>query len=67
MADIKSIALPAAPPEYNETQEAINRRIIEQAIEDINVRITRMQNMKDTVLSKATKRNHFLLMGVKHG
>ena len=34
---------------------------------DINVRITRMQNMKDTVLSKATKRNHFLLMGVKHG
>ena len=67
MADIRTIALPVADLEYNSNDEAQTRRIIEQAIEDINVRITNIQRMQSTITSKASKRHQFLLMGLKHG
>jgi|TARA_R110000796_G_scaffold10036_4_gene33638 hypothetical protein len=67
MADIRTIALPVADLEYNSNDEALTRRTIEQAIEDINVRITNIQRMQSTVTSKASKRHQFLLMGLKHG
>jgi hypothetical protein len=67
MADIKTIALPVADLEYNSNDEAQTRRILEQAIEDINVRITNIQRMQSTITSKASKRHQFLLMGLKHG
>ena len=67
MADIRTIALPVASIEYNSNDEALTRRTIEQAIEDINLRITNVQRMKSTITSKASKRHQFLLMGLKHG
>ena len=67
MADIRTIALPVADLEYNSNDEAQTRRILEQAIEDINVRITNIQRMQSTINSKASKRHQFLLMGLKHG
>ena len=67
MADIRTIALPVSSIEYNSNDEALTRRTIEQAIEDINVRITNVQRMKSTITSKASKRHQFLLMGLKHG
>ena len=67
MADIRTIALPVADLEYNSNDEAQTRRILEQAIEDINVRITNVQRMQSTITSKASKRHQFLLMGLKHG
>ncbi len=67
MADIRTIALPVADLEYNSNDEALTRRTIEQAIEDINVKITNIQRMQSTVTSKASKRHQFLLMGLKHG
>jgi|TARA_R100001129_G_C5216683_1_gene218337 hypothetical protein len=67
MADIRTIALPVADLEYNSNDEAQTRRILEQAIEDINVRITNIQRMQSTITSKASKRHQFLLMGLKHG
>ena len=67
MADIRTIALPVADLEYNSNDEAQTRRILEQAIEDINVRITNIQRMQSTVTSKASKRHQFLLMWLKHG
>ena len=67
MAYIRTIALPVADLEYNSNDEALTRRTIEQAIEDINVRITNIQRMQSTVTSKASKRHQFLLMGLKHG
>ena len=67
MADIRTIALPVADLEYNSNEEAQTRRILEQAIEDINVRITNIQRMQSTITSKASKRHQFLLMGLKHG
>jgi len=67
MAEIKTLALPAADIEYDSNNEAVTRRTIEQAIEDINVKITTVQRMQSTVTSKASKRHQFLLMGIKHG
>ena len=67
MVDIRTIALPVSDLEYNSNDEAQTRRILEQAIEDINVRITNIQRMQSTITSKASKRHQFLLMGLKHG
>ena len=67
MADIKTIALPLADIEYDSNNEALTRRTIETAIEDLNVKITTVQRMQSTVTSKASKRHQFLLMGMKHG
>jgi len=66
MADIRTIALPLADIEYDSNNEALTRRTIEQAIEDINVKITTIQRMQSTITSKASKRHQFLLMGMKH-
>jgi len=66
MADIKTIALPLVNTEYDSNNEALTRRTIEQAIEDINVKITTVQRMQSTITSKASKRHQFLLMGMKH-
>jgi hypothetical protein len=43
MADIKTIALPLPSQEFDRNNEAVTRRLIEQAIQDINVRITLLQ------------------------
>ena len=67
MADIKTIALPLVNTEFDSNNEALTRRTIEQAIEDINVKITTIQRMQSTITSKASKRHQFLLMGIKHG
>jgi hypothetical protein len=67
MADIKTLALPMVNLDYDANNEAITRRTIEQAIEDLNVKITTIQRMQSTVTSKASKRHQFLLMGLKHG
>ena len=67
MADIKTIALPIPNAEYDPNDEAITRRILEQAIEDLTVKISRNQKLQDSLSSKASTRHQFLLMGVKHG
>ena len=67
MADIKTIALPLPSQEFDSNNEAVTRRLIEQAIEDINARITLTDKMKSTTISKASRRQQFLLMGIKHG
>ena len=67
MADIKTIAMPLPSLEFDANNEAVTRRIIEQAIQDINVKITLIDRMKSTTSSKASKRHQFLLMGIKHG
>jgi len=67
MADIKTIALPLPSQEFDQNNEGVTRRLIEQAIEDINARITLTDKMKSTTISKASRRQQFLLMGMKHG
>ncbi len=65
MAHSKSIALPLAQQEYNSNDEAVTRRIIEQAVQDLGVDISRLQKMQDVIISKSIKRHQFLLMGAK--
>tara|TARA_R100001377_G_scaffold47296_1_gene27276 strand:- start:1401 stop:1604 length:204 start_codon:yes stop_codon:yes gene_type:complete len=67
MADIKTIALPLADMEYDSNNEALTRRTIETAIEDLNVKVVNIQRMQSTVTSKASKRHQFLLMGMTSG
>jgi len=67
MADIKTIVLPTPNPEYDSNDEAVTRRVIEQAVEDLTVKITRVQRLQEVITSKAMRRHQFLLMGVKHG
>jgi len=67
MADIKTVALPIPNTEYDSNDEAVTRRILELAIEDIAVKVSRIQSLQDSLSSKASKRHQFLLMGVKHG
>ena len=67
MADIKTIVLPTPNPEYDSNDEAVTRRVIEQAVEDLAVKITRVQRLQEVMTSKAMRRHQFLLMGVKHG
>ena len=67
MADIKTIALPLPNQEFDRNNEAVTRRLIEQAIEEINIKITLINRMKSTTISKASRRQQFLLMGMKHG
>jgi hypothetical protein len=67
MADIKTIALPLPNQEFDRNNEAVTRRLIEQAIQEINIKITLLDRMKSTTISKAAKRHQFLLMGMKHG
>ena len=65
MAHSKSIALPLAQQEYNSNDEAVTRRIIEQAVQDLSIDIGRLQKMQDVTISKSIKRHQFLLMGAK--
>tara|TARA_R110000782_G_scaffold237930_1_gene324368 strand:+ start:32 stop:235 length:204 start_codon:yes stop_codon:yes gene_type:complete len=67
MADIKTIVLPTPNTEYDSNDEAVTRRVIEQSVEDLNVKITRIQRLQEVMTSKAMRRHQFLLMGVKHG
>ncbi len=67
MADIKTIALPLPSEEFDANSEAVTRRLIEEAIEEINTKITLINRMKSTTISKASRRQQFLLMGIKHG
>ena len=67
MADIKTLVLPTPNPEYDSNDEAVTRRVIEQTVEDLTVKITRVQRLQEVMTSKAMRRHQFLLMGVKHG
>ena len=66
MAELKTITLPIPNGKYDENDESVTRRILEQSIEDLNVKLTRMQNMQESITSKSIKRHQFLLMGAKH-
>ncbi len=67
MANPKSIALPLAQQEYNTTDEAVTRRIIEQAVQDLAIELDKLQKMQSVVTSKSVKRHQFLLMGITSG
>ena len=67
MAEKTNIPLPLASSEYDEMNEAITRRNIEQGFQDINSEVGATKRIQDPVTSKAIRRHQSLLMGAKHG
>ena len=67
MALRSSVPIPVASTEYDAMNEAITRRTIEQALQDIHADIGELRRMQESIVSKATRRHQFLLMAVKHG
>ena len=67
MADKSAVPLPIATTEYDEINETIARRTIEQTFQDINSDIGNAKRKQDTISSKAIRRHQFLLMGVTGG
>ena len=67
MALRSSVPIPVASTEYDAMNEAITRITIEQALQDIHADIGELRRMQESIVSKATRRHQFLLMGVKHG
>tara|TARA_R110000803_G_scaffold30403_2_gene68563 strand:+ start:1811 stop:2011 length:201 start_codon:yes stop_codon:yes gene_type:complete len=65
--DIKTISLPSPSIEYDQDNESINRRTIEQAIETLAINLKKIEELKSNVISNAIRKKHFLLMGAKHG
>ena len=67
MADKTTVPLPLASTEYDELNESITHRTLEQAIQDLNSEIGNLKRLQESIASKSIRRHQFLLMGVKHG
>ena len=63
MAEKTTIPLPLPSSEYDEVNEAITRRTIEQAIQDVNSEVGTVKTMQQSSVSKSIRRHQFLLMG----
>jgi len=63
MAEKTTIPLPLPNSEYDEVNEAITRRTIEQAIQDVNSEVGTVKTMQQSSVSKSIRRHQFLLMG----
>ena len=67
MAEKTAIPLPLASLEYDEQNESITRRTVEQAIQDLHAELGALKRLQESIASKSVRRHQFLLMGVKHG
>ena len=67
MAEKTAIPLPLASLEYDEQNESITRRTLEQAIQDLHSELGALKRLQQSIASKSVRRHQFLLMGVKHG
>jgi hypothetical protein len=63
MAAKTSVPLPIPSPEYSLEDQAVTRRLTEQAIQDINADSGNLQTLQQSVISKSVRRHQFLLMG----
>tara|TARA_R100000479_G_scaffold71412_1_gene34606 strand:+ start:317 stop:520 length:204 start_codon:yes stop_codon:yes gene_type:complete len=63
MAEKTTIPLPLPNSDYDEVNEAVTRRTIEQAIQDINSEVGTVKTMQQSSVSKSIRRHQFLLMG----
>ena len=63
MAAKPSIPLPLPSQEYAFDDQAVTRRVTEQALQDINAESGNMQTLQQSVISKSIRRHQFLLMG----
>ena len=64
MAEKTVKALPLVPAQYDSVNESINRRTIEQALQDLYSEVGHVKDMQESGISKAVKRHIFLLMAL---
>ena len=67
MSEKTTVPLPLPTLEYQQQDQFILRRTIEQAIQDIHQEIGNVKRVQNSISSKATRRHQFLLMGVTNG
>lgn len=64
MANKVTPPLPISTPEYNQINDSLTRRQLEQTIQELNSQITLLKTMQESITSRSIKRHQFLLMGV---
>tara|TARA_R100001443_G_scaffold30249_3_gene43835 strand:+ start:30 stop:233 length:204 start_codon:yes stop_codon:yes gene_type:complete len=67
MAEKTTIPLPLPTLDYQQQDQFLLRRTIEQGIQDIHQEIGASKKMQNPISSKAMRRHQFLLMGVTGG
>ena len=68
MTTLKSYrALNSAPHEYEETDESISRRTIEQNFQEVSSDIYSVKNQADKDSSLSLRKYQFLLLGASNG
>ncbi len=67
MAEKTTIPLPLPTLDYQQQDQFILRRTIEQGIQDIHQEIGASKKMQNPISSKSIRRHQFLLMGVTSG
>ena len=60
-------ALNSAPPEYEEVDESISRRTIEQNFQDVSSDLHSVKIQDDKDASLSLRKYQFLLLGVSNG
>ena len=65
MSSKTSQPLPIPSQQYDSQIEYVTRRTIEQAVQDLNNDVGLLNELSDTLVSKAIRRHQFLLMGAK--
>ena len=65
MSSKTSQPLPIPSQQYDSQNEYVTRRTIEQSVQDLNNDVGLLNELSDTIVSKAIRRHQFLLMGAK--
>ena len=60
-------ALSSAPPEYEERDESVSRRTIEQNFQDVSSDIHSVKTQDDSDSSLSLRKYQFLLLGASNG
>jgi hypothetical protein len=67
MRSSEHMSLPLSQPQYDQSNEQLMRRTIEQYMQELRNDIQNTQNNKDKEASTGKRRFQFLLMGAANG
>jgi hypothetical protein len=67
MRSSEHMSLPLSQPQYDQSNEQLTRRTIEQFMQELRNDIQNTQNNKDKEASIGKRRFQFLLMGAANG
>jgi len=67
MKSPETVSLPQPLQEYQQINESMARRAVEQALQDLRTDIVQNRSFIDPQASNAVRRHQFLLMGASNG